>query len=99
MLNVGAILFGLAMRLLALGGGNAAAEPNAPPPRAVTFAGDVQPILRQRCTPCHFPGGSMHAKLPFDRPETIARLDTRLFTRIKKENEQAIIRAYLASIR
>ena len=34
--------------------------------------------------------------LPFDKPETIRDLGERLFTRIKAENEQAVIRAFLA---
>jgi len=33
--------------------------------------------------------------MPFDRPETIKRLGTKLFTRIKDENERQIIRAFL----
>jgi len=73
-------------------------EPEAVPPAEtrVEFAHDVQPILKRRCDPCHFPGGVMHAKLPFDKPETIHQLGTKLFTRIKKEDEQAVIRAFLA---
>ena len=69
----------------------------APPPQKVEFARDVQPILEKRCQPCHVPGGTMHAKLPFDRPETIHKLGAKLFTRIKKDDEQAVIRAFLAS--
>ena len=38
----------------------------------------------------------MYAKLPFDKPETIHHLGERLFTRIKKDDEQAVIRAFLA---
>jgi len=34
----------------------------------------VRPILEQRCTPCHFTGGKMYARLPFDRAETIVKL-------------------------
>lgn len=63
---------------------------------SVEFARDIQPILERRCQPCHFPGGVMHAKLPFDRGETIDQLGTRLFTRIKKEEERELIRKYLA---
>jgi hypothetical protein len=59
------------------------------------FARDVQPILERRCQPCHFPGGSMYAKLPFDEAATIDKLGTKLFTRIKKEDEQKVIRAFL----
>ena len=38
----------------------------------------------------------MYAKLPFDRAETVDKLGTKLFTRIKKDDEQAVIRAFLA---
>src|SRR5436309_3915374 len=58
-----------------------------PPPRAarpIDFARDVRPIV-DRCQPCHFTGGKMYDKLPFDRSETIVRLGPKLFTRIKDE--------------
>ena len=74
---------------------------DTPPPatvhrQPVDFTRDVRPILEKRCTPCHFAGGQMHAKLPFDKPETIHHLGDRLFSRIKKDDEQAVIRAFLA---
>ena len=59
------------------------------------FARDVQPILAGRCQPCHFPGGRMYDRLPFDRPETIRQLGTKLFTRVKDEGSQATIRQFL----
>jgi hypothetical protein len=65
-------------------------------PTHVDFQRDVRPILERRCQPCHFEGGKMYARLPFDKAETIDKLGEKLFTRIKKEEEQAIIRAYLA---
>jgi hypothetical protein len=63
---------------------------------SVSFALDVRPILEARCQPCHFAGGRMYEKLPFDREETIHRLGSRLFTRIKADDEQQIIRVFLA---
>src|SRR5213083_2839031 len=51
-----------------------------------TFASDIRPILQSRCQPCHFQGGQMYEKLPFDKPETITKLGTKLFTRIKNES-------------
>lgn len=71
----------------------------APSKPKVDFARQVQPILAARCQPCHFPGGSMHAKLPFDQPATIRKLGTRLFSRIRDEKEQALIRAFLGERR
>lgn len=61
------------------------------------FKTTVQPILERHCQPCHFEGGKMYDKLPFDRPETITKLGEKLFTRIKDENERAVIRRFLAS--
>ena len=66
---------------------------------AVTFDADVAPILAKKCTPCHYAGGKMYDKLPFDRPETIVKLGERLFTRIKDERERATIRKFLAASR
>jgi len=65
-------------------------------PKKVDFATQVRPILESRCTPCHFAGGKMYERLPFDRPETIKTLGTKLFTRIKDENEQRLIREFLS---
>jgi hypothetical protein len=73
-----------------------AAPPPPPSPKHVDFARDVRPILEKRCQPCHFPGGKMYGKLPFDRAETIDKLGTKLFTRIKKGDEQAVIRGFLS---
>ena len=61
-----------------------------------TFASDIRPILESRCQPCHFQGGQMYEKLPFDKPETITRLGTKLFTRIKNEDQQRLIREFLS---
>jgi len=67
-------------------------------PKAATvdFGRDVKPILEQKCQPCHFSGGKMYAKLPFDKPETIHKLGTKLFTRIHDEKQRATIRAFLS---
>jgi hypothetical protein len=64
-------------------------------PPKVDFTTQVKPILQQRCQPCHFNGGTMYARLPFDRPETIKTLGTKLFTRLKDEKEQDLIRRFL----
>ena len=69
---------------------------SGPPAPAVDFAKDVRPILEQRCVPCHFAGGKMYARLPFDRPQTIDKLGTKLFTRIHDERQREVIRRFLA---
>ncbi len=47
------------------------------------FETEIKPIFQARCQPCHFQGGKVYDKMPFDRPETINRLGAKLFTRIK----------------
>jgi hypothetical protein len=64
--------------------------------KPVSFEKDITPILTGKCQPCHFPGGTMYAKRPFDKPATIVALGEKLFTRIKDEKQRTIIRAYLA---
>jgi hypothetical protein len=66
------------------------------PPPHLDFDRQVRPILESRCTPCHFQGGTMYERLPFDRAGTIEKLGTKLFTRIKDEKEQRLIRDFLA---
>lgn len=65
-------------------------------PARVDFSSQIKPILEAKCQPCHFSGGKVYGKMPFDRPETIKTLGTKLFTRIKDENERRVIRDFLA---
>ena len=69
----------------------------APVAAPVDFKAQIRPILEQRCQPCHFAGGKMYERLPFDRPETIVKLGTKLFTRIRDEKQRELIRQFLAS--
>jgi hypothetical protein len=69
------------------------------PPTKVDFQKDIRPILEQRCQPCHFAGGRMYERLPFDRPQTITKLGTKLFTRIRDEKQRELIRRFLVSQR
>lgn len=67
----------------------------APDSTRIDFAKDIAPIVA-RCQPCHFAGGKMYAQLPFDKPETIRKLGAQLFSRIKGEKEQALLRKFFA---
>jgi len=62
----------------------------------VDFNTQIKPIFESKCMPCHFSGGVMYEKLPFDRPETIKKLNEKLFTRIKDENHRRLIGEFLA---
>jgi hypothetical protein len=60
------------------------------------FEKEIKPIFQASCQPCHFQGGQVYDRMPFDKPETITKLGTKLFTRIKDEKEQKLIREFLA---
>ena len=62
----------------------------------IDFVTQIKPLLDPKCQPCHFNGGKVYATMPFDRPETIKTLGTKLFTRIKDEKQQQLIRDFLA---
>ncbi len=71
-----------------------AATSTAPTAR-VDFDTQVKPIFQAKCMPCHFSGGQMYERLPFDKPATIRKLGARLFTRIKEENDRRLIEDFL----
>lgn len=62
----------------------------------IDFATQIRPIFEPGCQPCHFNGGSMYQRLPFDRPETIKTLGAKLFTRVKDEEKRRLIREFLS---
>ena len=62
----------------------------------VDFDTQLKPIFKSKCMPCHFSGGQMYDRLPFDRPETVRKLGTRLFTRIREEDNRRLIEDFLA---
>jgi hypothetical protein len=47
------------------------------------FARDVQPVLARACDPCHFPGGKMYERMPFDDPKTVASHKAGVLRRLK----------------
>jgi len=61
----------------------------------IDFDRQLKPIFQSKCMPCHFSGGQMYERLPFDKPETIRKLGTKLFTRIKDESERRLIDEFI----
>jgi hypothetical protein len=84
----GSILFSTAV--LCTGIGMAAQSREQPP--AVTFTSDIAPVLAARCQPCHFKGGTVFGKLPFDRYKTVATIASRLNTRLKGKDAALVTR-------
>jgi hypothetical protein len=60
----------------------------------IDFTSQVQPILVIRCSPCHFPGGKMYSRMPFDQDTTILSHEAGILRRIKDEKENAMIKAF-----
>ena len=88
------------------GNGTAAADASAQAPAPtpatgpgtttrVDFEAQVLPLLQQKCSPCHFQGGRMYGRLPFDQEGTIRVLGTQMFSRLRDPLDQELIRTYL----
>jgi hypothetical protein len=103
------VLVLIAMALLLVESGSrakpAVATANVSPAKSpatkprVDFDTQLKPIFKSKCMPCHFAGGQMYDRLPFDKPETIRKLGTRLFTRIKEEDHRRLIEEFLTQSR
>ena len=63
----------------------------------IDFKKQIQPILVSHCMPCHFTGGKMYERLPFDKGATLLKpeIQTGLFKRIKDENEAELIKRFI----
>src|SRR5215813_14122081 len=61
----------------------------------LNFKTTIQPIFEKHCSPCHFPGGKMYEKLPFDQGEKIVKHETGILKRIKGEEEVQLIQQYV----
>lgn len=70
-------------------------EAASAPKDRVDFETQVKPIFQSKCMPCHFSGGQMYDRLPFDQPATIRKLGFKVFTRIKEENDRRLIEDFL----
>ena len=100
------VLIAMALLLVESGGvakrsgATAMASPVSAPvssaPKArVDFDTQLKRIFQAKCMPCHFSGGQVYNRLPFDKPATIRKLGTKLFTRIKDENDRRLIEDFL----
>ena len=66
---------------------------------SIGFASHIMPLLQQKCSPCHFEGGKMHAKMPFDKASTLISHETGILKRFSDEEKmllQKFIREYAA---
>ena len=60
----------------------------------IHFVSQIQPILVKNCSPCHFTGGKMYERMPFDKDSTIINHETGILKRIKGE-ENLLIKTFI----
>ena len=63
----------------------------------ISFATQIQPILQTRCNPCHFPGGKMYEKMPFDEARTILDHSKGILKRINEGEDGRLMREFIES--
>jgi hypothetical protein len=64
---------------------------------SIDFKTMIQPIFEKRCNPCHFPGGKMYEKMPFDNPKTILNHEAGILRRIKADEEVELVKQFINS--
>jgi hypothetical protein len=63
--------------------------------RIIVFEKDIVPILQAKCSPCHFEGGKMYVRMPFDKSQTILDHTESILKRFQ-EPQLTQLKAYLA---
>lgn len=62
----------------------------------INYKTQLQPVFQKNCSPCHFSGGKLYARLPFDNGATIVDHLTGVLKRIKEEEAIKLIKQYAA---
>ena len=61
----------------------------------VIFSTQVLPLLQQKCSPCHFDGGKMYEKMPFDKGLTILKHESGILKRFGDKPGAELIRLFI----
>ena len=61
----------------------------------IDFEKEIKPIFVKNCSPCHFPGGKMYEKLPFDKDTTIINHSASILKRIKNEADNTLLKEFI----
>lgn len=62
---------------------------------SIAFKAELMPLLQKKCSPCHFAGGKMYAKMPFDRSATIAIHSAGMLKRLNDDNDKKVLEKYI----
>lgn len=65
------------------------------PKDSVSFISQIQPILQKNCSPCHFTGGKMYERMPFDAAQTLLAHKDGILKRFKQEEENGLLKKYI----
>ncbi|MFI5128351.1 MAG: hypothetical protein ACHQFX_00105 [Chitinophagales bacterium] len=63
--------------------------------RKIDFEKEVLPVLVKNCSPCHFTGGKMYDKLPFDKESTLINNAEKILKRVEKDEKKAIVKEFI----
>lgn len=74
-----------------------AVEKEKQAPVKIEFEKDIKPIFIKNCSPCHFTGGKMYERLPFDKDTTILNHSDKILKRIKNDDENKLLRDFVRS--
>ncbi|MDP4263851.1 MAG: hypothetical protein Q8941_15090 [Bacteroidota bacterium] len=66
-----------------------------PVEKNLDFGKQVLPVLVKNCSPCHFPGGKMYERLPFDKDTTIINQGEKILKRIGNSEKNSVIREFI----
>ncbi len=62
---------------------------------SVNFNTEVMPLLKTKCSPCHFEGGKMYEKMPFDNGLTIISHQAGILKRLTTEPVGTLIKQFI----
>jgi hypothetical protein len=65
------------------------------PDKKIDFEKEVLPVLVKNCSPCHFTGGKMYDKLPFDKAATLIDHADKILKRVEKDENKAIVKEFI----
>ncbi len=61
----------------------------------IDFEKEVLPVLVQNCSPCHFTGGKMYERLPFDKAATLINNADKILKRVSSDEKKAIVKDFI----
>jgi hypothetical protein len=64
-------------------------------PDTVNYNTEVLPVLQKNCSPCHFTGGKMYEKMPFDNSLTILSHEAGVLKRFNNKPEADLIKQFI----